>query len=481
MVEYTNEILLDEDITIERVANRLKQISKGIKSSNKLNLCDINIICEEIFGEILNILYGYELVAKGVQAEAYYVAVDLVDKKNKVAYQVTSQLHKGKITSTIEKFVKNKLYEDIDKLYILILNDDLHKYRNEDEKIDIKTTKKFSIKENVINFDKLITEIEEKSENNQELLIKIYDYISMVFETGRLSWKSIISKTDELSEENISKTEEYYTWKKGLGDVSLCAFIPKSYKDKLSCIVEFRKYNIEGIIISINQEELIKDYFVSKKVFQNKHIVGREILEDDCWIQIQDIRMKINAHSAYHLYTLFDDLNNAYKEAKAEINKIMGIEDLVEKNGKYLIANISKEKWFKIIKFAQDHNYYEKDGDEEWNIFDDKNTSDYFYLSPYFYGNKGKGIIHAEIRAEFLYDSVNVYWGPGYKDTEEGYCMRYFDNKIKWKADYTKEWFWNALIPKITENEEEVKNNAYENYFATKVIGIKDKIRRFLS
>ena len=82
MVEYTNEILLDEDITIERVSNRLKQISKGIKSSNKLNLCDINIICEEIFGEILNILYGYELVAKGVQAEAYYVAVDLVDKKN---------------------------------------------------------------------------------------------------------------------------------------------------------------------------------------------------------------------------------------------------------------------------------------------------------------------------------------------------------------------------------------------------------------
>lgn len=191
--------------------------------------------------------------------------------------------------------------------------------------------------------------------------------------------------------------------------------------------------------------------------------------------------MKINAHSAYHLYTLFDDLNNAYKEAKAEINKIMGTEDLVEKNGKYLIANISKEKWFKIIKFAQDHDYYEEGGDEEWNIFDDKNTSDYFYLSPYFYGNKGKDIIHAEIRAEFLYDSVNVYWGPGYKDTEEGYCMRYFDNKIKWKADYTKEWFWNALIPKITENEKEVKNNAYENYFAAKVIRIKDKIRRFLS
>ena len=75
---------------------------------------------------------------------------------------------------------------------------------------------------------------------------------------------------------------------------------------------------------------------------------------------------------------------------------------------------------------------------------------------PYFYGNKDKGIIHAEIRVEFLYnDTVNVFWIPGYKDTSYN-CMEYFDNVVKWKADYTKEWFWNALIPKIREDEKEV-------------------------
>ena len=51
MIRYTNEFLTDGDITIERVANRLKLISEGIKNSNKLNLCDINVICEEIFGK----------------------------------------------------------------------------------------------------------------------------------------------------------------------------------------------------------------------------------------------------------------------------------------------------------------------------------------------------------------------------------------------------------------------------------------------
>lgn len=268
MIRYTNEFLTDGDITIERVANRLKLISEGIKNSNKLNLCDINVICEEIFGKILNTLYGYELVTIGVQGKPHYVAIDLVDKKNKVAYQVTSTVRRSKIEGTTEKFVKNKLYKDIDELYILILNDDPHKYRNDNNEIDIKTTKKFTIKNNVINFEKLITEIETKSKNNPKLLTKIYGYVNMVFETGRLSWESIISKTNELSQENIYNTKEYYTWKKGFGDVSLFAFIPKSYKEKLSCVVEFRKYNIEGAIISIDQEKLLKGYFVTKEVFK---------------------------------------------------------------------------------------------------------------------------------------------------------------------------------------------------------------------
>ena len=291
MIRYTNEFLTDGDITIERVANRLKLISEGIKNSNKLNLCDINVICEEIFGKILNTLYGYELVTIGVQGKPHYVAIDLVDKKYKVAYQVTSTVRRSKIEGTTEKFVKNKLYKDIDELYILILNDDPHKYRNDNNEIDIKTTKKFTIKNNVINFEKLITEIETKSKNNPKLLTKIYGYVNMVFETGRLSWESIISKTNELSQENIYNTKEYYTWKKGFGDVSLFAFIRKSYKEKLSCVVEFRKYNIEGAIISIDQEKLLKDYFVTKEVFQNKHFIGRETLDDDSWIEIENIRI----------------------------------------------------------------------------------------------------------------------------------------------------------------------------------------------
>lgn len=37
MIRYTNEFLTDGDITIERVANRLKLISEGIKNVSALS------------------------------------------------------------------------------------------------------------------------------------------------------------------------------------------------------------------------------------------------------------------------------------------------------------------------------------------------------------------------------------------------------------------------------------------------------------
>ena len=46
-----------------------------------------------------------------------------------------------------------------------------------------------------------------------------------------------------------------------------------------------------------------------------------------------------------------------------------------------------------------------------------------------------------------------MYWKPGYKDTSY-YCMDYFDNKVKWKANYTKDWFMDCLLPKIIEEDQ---------------------------
>ena len=48
-------------------------------------------------------------------------AIDLVDPKNRIAVQVTSDNSSTKIKHTIEEFNKNKAYQSYDRLIVLIL------------------------------------------------------------------------------------------------------------------------------------------------------------------------------------------------------------------------------------------------------------------------------------------------------------------------------------------------------------------------
>ena len=462
---YFNIVAETSENTVVTEYEPVKKRSDSYQSEAELEQEFIRMLCEQ----------GYEYLSIHTENDLILNLRNKLEELNDYHFSDTEwqQFFKDNIANPNEHIVEKTRKIQEDNVQVLIRDNGSTKNIMLIDKTNIHNNKL-----QVINQYKIGMEEGAKHNNRYDVTILVNGFPLIHIELKRRG-----VKIREAFNQINRYQRESYTWKKGFGDVSLFAFIPKSYKEKLSCVVEFRKYNIEGAIISIDQEKLLKDYFVTKEVFQNKHIIGRETLDDDSWIEIENIRMKINAYSAYHLYCLFNDLHNVYKEAQIEINKIMGTEGLAEKNGKYLIANVSKEQWFRIIEFAQKHDCYSynENGDEEWNIFDNKSVIDFFYLSPYFYGNKDKGIIHAEIRVEFLYnDTVNVFWIPGYKDTSYN-CMEYFDNVVKWKADYTKEWFWNALIPKIREDEKEVKNKAYENSFFKKVVGIKNKIKKFLA
>ena len=122
MRKVTRESIKDADIDIKRVENRLFEIAEAIKINNKNNLTDINVICEEIFGQILNKLYDINLVSVSAEVSGNFIAVDLVDYKKRIAYQVTSRYDRKKLEQTIQKFNASGIYNDIDELRFLILN-----------------------------------------------------------------------------------------------------------------------------------------------------------------------------------------------------------------------------------------------------------------------------------------------------------------------------------------------------------------------
>lgn len=113
MHRVTRKSIKDSDIDLARVEKRLSEIAEEIKINNKNNLTDINVICEEIFGQILNKLYDIKLVSMSAEVSGNYIAVDLVDYEKRIAYQVTSQNIRNKIDRTLEKFNSSGMYKDM--------------------------------------------------------------------------------------------------------------------------------------------------------------------------------------------------------------------------------------------------------------------------------------------------------------------------------------------------------------------------------
>ena len=84
------------------ITSRLSYLSSEIRLNDKLNLLDINVLSENVFKTILNILYGYNLENANI-AEPNIKAIDLVDNTAKTVIQVSSDNGKTKVQSSLSK------------------------------------------------------------------------------------------------------------------------------------------------------------------------------------------------------------------------------------------------------------------------------------------------------------------------------------------------------------------------------------------
>lgn len=112
--------MLNREIYLKRIAENLALLSKEVTILNAVNLYDINILAEDFYPGLLNIVYGYKLKnANTIKKNA--PAIDLIDGNNRIAIQVTSDNDSDKIKYTINEFIANKEYQFYDRLIVLIL------------------------------------------------------------------------------------------------------------------------------------------------------------------------------------------------------------------------------------------------------------------------------------------------------------------------------------------------------------------------
>ena len=111
---------MNKEVYLKNIAENLALLSREVSILNAVNLYDINIIAEDFFPGLLNLIYGYEL-KNANHLEKNAPAIDLIDQKNRIAVQVTSDNSSTKIKHTIEEFNKSQAYQLYDRLVVLIL------------------------------------------------------------------------------------------------------------------------------------------------------------------------------------------------------------------------------------------------------------------------------------------------------------------------------------------------------------------------
>ena len=114
-----------KELIIKAITDNLAFSSKSTTLKNVIGLFDSNRIAQEFFSNLFNLIFGYSELEDldKLNDVVNHPAIDLGDKKARVAFQITTQSDSGKIKDTISKFIKHDLYKDYDRLVVFIIGE----------------------------------------------------------------------------------------------------------------------------------------------------------------------------------------------------------------------------------------------------------------------------------------------------------------------------------------------------------------------
>lgn len=160
---------------ISEITEHFSILSNKVELQASLNLLSLNIHCEQFCKELLNLIFSYNLINSNF-SEQNATAIDLIDQRNRIAIQVTSDNSFEKIKKTFNKFLEKNLHLTIDRLVILILVD---KKNYQKSKLDCnKTNFSLQIKEDIWDFKSLVRQISHKDiEPLQEIHSLVCKYL----------------------------------------------------------------------------------------------------------------------------------------------------------------------------------------------------------------------------------------------------------------------------------------------------------------
>lgn len=91
----------------EYIDEKIHTLAHRIQTKGKLNILNLHLHSENFYLHFFNLLYGYKLINLNSNAQNVE-AIDLIDHKNKIIFQVSATCTKQKIESTLSKGIFKK-------------------------------------------------------------------------------------------------------------------------------------------------------------------------------------------------------------------------------------------------------------------------------------------------------------------------------------------------------------------------------------
>ncbi|MDQ6472756.1 SMEK domain-containing protein [Flavobacterium sp. LHD-80] len=142
---------MKRELLIKEIIDELSILKNKLDFLSVGNLHDINIISEYHIQEILNIILNLNLISSN-SVTKNAVSIDLEDRDNKIAVQVTATNNKVKVQETLDKFFLNNLNEKFEILLVFILGKKQKTYNN----LRINEGFYFNAKEHILDFTDIV-------------------------------------------------------------------------------------------------------------------------------------------------------------------------------------------------------------------------------------------------------------------------------------------------------------------------------------
>lgn len=427
---------------VNRIQTYLSVLQVKICFANNVGKTDINKDSEMFFCKLLNLVYKLNLTDLN-KLNVNFPAIDLGDADARICYQVTSMPNISKVEQTLEKFKEKELYKEYDSINILILGNK-HKYT---KKLTYKEFT-FNAEKNILDIRDLSNEIAKKDISELNLILGFFEkeYKDEIIEIINQKENKELCVPRQISEyKNIC----YYTY--GLGQVRIDAYLPTNLEQELSCCILFQQIGLSDCMISFNEESIKEKLFkdCEKGLTDERSFIWYiDANNDKAGITFPNNTFVINIKTAQQLCEILKDLYESYLNSKQEIYNIVGANRFLEISiGEFLILRMPKQVWVTMVDFAQEHDYL--NGDTEWDIFNPLSLVEKNHIMIYKnHLDNIKADVLAELHVRDMSKSyVDIIWKPGY--TPSVNKMEGFDNKVKWKVDFTHDWVLEEFIPYI--------------------------------